>query len=226
VYGNLLVLLCNIFTAAAFMSNKPQPPPPATKTGSGNIIDKQFTGGAFLPNEVDPEETMAQAVKLASRIKTVKDLGWKQPPKRRGNARPRPRAWGGEKEMPVQLKPNYDESKEKCVEKWLTIEDFCTNLRTSQGPVADTVYVALAGGSKYAEREECEKIINVWYSDGKKFDETAFTKSVQSGRTKLAVGWGSFLSINTFFLSCIIFPTNPAAKALENLVSQVQGGYV
>ena len=84
------------------------------KNGDGNILQSVFTGGQFDGVEED-------AAKIASRIKSVKDLGWSAPAKRRGKARPRHRAWGGEGEQPIQLKANYDESNERCVEKWLTI---------------------------------------------------------------------------------------------------------
>ena len=100
-----------------------------------------FTGGAL-------DKMEQQAVKLASspRLKTVKDLGWTQPVKRKGSTRPRHRAWGGEGELPIQLKPNYDESSPLCVEKWLTLEDFYAKVR-DDGPAADTVFCALAGMS-------------------------------------------------------------------------------
>ena len=89
--------------------------------GSGNLLEKFFTGGAF---EDDSATNLAEAVKIASRIKSAKDLGWTKPPKRRGNTKPRHRAWGGESELSVQDKPNYDETKEKCVEKWLTLVSY------------------------------------------------------------------------------------------------------
>jgi len=195
------------------------------KTGSGNILEKVFTGGSF---EDDAEGTLAEAAKIASRIKSTKDLGWTQPPKRRGNTKPRHRAWGGEKELPVQSKPNYDEAKENCVEKWLTVEDFCAKTKSS-GPAADTTFVALAGGAKYAEREVCEEIITQWRSGGSnkggrgvgQFNEAAFEKSVKAGRTALITGWGTFLTITTFFATCILFPTNPASKYFEGLIGKV-----
>lgn len=197
------------------------------KSGSGNILEKVFTGGSF---EDDAEATLAEATKIASRIKSVKDLGWSQPPKRRGNTKPRHRAWGGEKELPVQSKPNYDESKENCVEKWLTIEDFCAKTKSS-GPAADTAFVALAGGAKYAEREVCEEIITQWRSAGGnaggrgvgQFNDAAFEKSVKGGRTALFTGYGTFLTVTTFFATCILFPTNPASKYFESLIGKALG---
>lgn len=184
--------------------------------GSGNLLEKFFTGGAF---EDDSATNLAEAVKIASRIKSAKDLGWTKPPKRRGNTKPRHRAWGGESELSVQDKPNYDETKEKCVEKWLTLEDFQAKTKSS-GPASDTAFVALAGGAKYAEREVCEELITQW-RPGNKFDEAAFEKSVKAGQTALLTGWGAFLSVTTFFASCIVFPTNPASKFFEGLIGKL-----
>eukprot|EP00555_Chaetoceros_dichaeta_P014235 CAMPEP_0198257744 /NCGR_PEP_ID=MMETSP1447-20131203/7340_1 /TAXON_ID=420782 /ORGANISM="Chaetoceros dichaeta, Strain CCMP1751" /LENGTH=262 /DNA_ID=CAMNT_0043944711 /DNA_START=17 /DNA_END=805 /DNA_ORIENTATION=- len=194
------------------------------ESGSGNLLEKVFTGGSF---ENDSASTLVEAAKIASKIKSTKDLGWAKPPKRRGNTKPRHRAWGGESELPVQSKPNYDESNEKCVEKWLTIEDFCAKTKSS-GPAADAAFVALAGGAKYAEREVCEEVVMQWRSGGDskggrgggQFNEAAFEKSVKAGRVALFTGWGSFLSITTFFATCILFPTNPASKYFESLIEK------
>mmetsp|Transcript_13080 Transcript_13080/g.19595 ORF Transcript_13080/g.19595 Transcript_13080/m.19595 type:complete len:269 (-) Transcript_13080:89-895(-) len=211
----------------------------APEKGSGNILESTFTGGAFEDEPAD--EILASAAAIASKIKSVKDLGWSQSGMRRGQARPRHRAWGGEGEMPIQDKANYDEKRENCVEKWLTYEDFLAATRASPGPAADSVFVALAGGSKYAEREICEEKIAQWTGGaseaapassggmfGRKasraasFNEAAFIKTVNEGRRDLGLGWGAFLSINFFFASCIIFPTNPAAKGLESLVDSLK----
>jgi len=216
---------------------------PPTKNGSGNILEKTFTGGAFN-DDFTKEEILSSASAIACKIKSTKDLGWKvDPPKRKVKARPRHRAWGGEGEMAVQDKANYDETKEKCVEKWLTMEDFLANTKSQPGPAADTVFVALAGGAKYAERDVCEEKIAAWTSPasgvaetpvkkagmfGRKaggastFNEKAFLKSVQDGRRDLLIGWAAFLSINSFFALNIIFPTNPGAKFLESLVDSLK----
>ena len=228
-----------------FNNNKEDTPstrPPqfdAPNEDSGNILDSTFTGGAF---EDEPAaEILASAAAIASKIRSVKDLGWTQSAKRRGKARPRHRAWGGEKEMAVQDKPNYDEKRENCVEKWLTYEDFLAATRASPGPAADSVFCSLAGGAKYAEREICEVKIAQWNGGaseaapassgglfGRKtsrastFNEAAFIKTVNEGRTGLGLGWGAFVSVNGFFASCIIFPTNPAAKGLASLVDSLK----
>jgi len=178
-----------------------------------------FTGGAF-----DGVESDAASV-VASRVKSVKDLGWTKAPKRKGSTRPRHRAYGGEGENPVQFKPNYDESNPLCVEKWLTQEELEVKCKVSSGPVSDTIFVALAGGGAFAERDVCEKKIQTWRSsDGNNaFDETAFLKTVQQGRLQLGLGWLIFGSAVTFAGTGIIFPTNPAMKVFEGLVDQLRG---
>jgi len=183
-----------------------------------NILETTFTGGWGAKPEAEIE---AGAIKIASRIRTLKDLGWKKPERRAGNIRPRHRAFGGSGEKPVQLKANYDESKEMCVEKWLTQDEFYTLVKDSS-PAADTVYVALAKGASYAERDVCEKLLLAWRPNGKTFDEARFMASVKSGRTELAAGWALFLSLNGFFASSIVFPTNPLAKGLEQVIAQIQ----
>ena len=87
------------------------------KNGEGNMLEGMFTGGIF---DKDPD-TVSSAIQIASKINSVKDLGWAAPAKRSGAIRPRNRAWGGEGEKAIQDKANYDEDSEKCVEKWLTI---------------------------------------------------------------------------------------------------------
>uniref|UniRef100_A0A7S4MN62 PSI-J n=1 Tax=Odontella aurita TaxID=265563 RepID=A0A7S4MN62_9STRA len=183
-----------------------------------NSFESLFTGGAFN----DEDEA---AVKIATKIRSVKDLGWTGPAKRKGKARPRHRAWGGSSELPVQLKANYDESNPKCVEKWLTQEEFYSIARVD-GPAADTVFVALSGGGAFAERDVCEAKLQQWRSGepkGNSFNESAFLKSVSEGRRDLGLGWVLFLAINGFFVSSIVFPTNPGAKALEGLIANLQG---
>ena len=89
------------------------------------------------------------------------------------------------------------------------------------GPVADTVFVALAGGAAYAEREICEEKISAWRPNGK-FDEAAFLKSVQQGRVELSGGWFAFLSVALFCVLGIAFPTNPAMNYLVGVIAPLQ----
>ena len=194
------------------------------KEKNTNILEATWNGGAFANAE-------EEAALIASKIKSVKDLGWSAPPKRKGGTRPRHRAYGGTTELPIQSKPNYDPTADNCVEKWLSLEEFyelpivkssSKKAGSSSTAAADTVFVALAGGRSCAERDDCEKLIAEWRSGGNAFDEGKFLASVKRGRTDLAVGWAGITAANAFFASCIAFPTNPAAKGLEQALANIQ----
>lgn len=83
------------------------------------------------------------------------------------------------------------------------------------------MFVALAGGNAFAERNVAELKIQKWYPAGK-FDEEAFQKTVQQGRNELALGWGAFSFIVGFAALGIVAPTNPGVKALEAVLGSVQ----
>lgn len=192
------------------------------KEKNTNMFEATWNGGAFANAE-------DEAALIASKIKTVKDLGWTAPPKRKGGTRPRHRAYGGTTELPIQSKPNYDPTADNCVEKWLSLEEFYelpvvkkSKAGSGSTAAADTVFVALAGGRSCAERDDCERLIEEWRSGGNTFDESKFLASVQRGRTDLAVGWAGITAANAFFASCIAFPTNPAAKGLEAALGNIQ----
>lgn len=227
VTTTMALVLCLLVSTATAFAPLPtdRPLSSALSASSGDAVEEflqnlpMFTGGAF-------DGVESEAVKVASRIRSVKDLGWTSAEaKRAGSMRPRHRAFGGEGEDPVQSKPNYDESNPQCVEKWLAQEDFESKFRIS-GPVADTIFVALAGGGAFAERSVCEEKIAQWQAGGKKFDEAQFLKTVQAGRRDLAVGWAIFGSAITWAACGILLPTNPTVKLLEGLIAQFQGGYV
>ena len=120
------LLSCKVGVVSSFLGQKTGTKAPTKSevkrikeksNAENNILETTFTGGWGAKPEAEIE---AGAIKIASRIRTLKDLGWKKPERRAGNIRPRHRAFGGSGEKPVQLKANYDESKEMCVEKWLT----------------------------------------------------------------------------------------------------------
>ena len=186
------------------------------KSQNTNLFDSTWNGGAFAGMDDD-------AAKLAAaRLRSAKDLGWTGPPLRRGGTRPRHRAYGGTTELPIQNKANYDPSSENCVEKWLSLDEFYALVK-DDSPAADAVFVALAGGRSCAERDVAEQLLAEWRSGPKgAFDEDKFRASVKKGRTDLAIGWAAFTGANAFFASCIAFPTNPAAKALEHALANVQ----
>ena len=147
-----------------------------------------------------------------------------KPAKRAGNTRPRHWAWGGAGEKPVQDKPNYDESSPMCVEKWLGLEEFYGIVKDDSA-IADTIFVALAGGGAYIERDVAESVIAKWRDGGKSFDNDAFLKTVKDGQTKFIAGWAGFGFATGTALIGIIFPTNPLQLALVDLLASAGVGY-
>jgi hypothetical protein len=181
-----------------------------------------------------------EAAELASKkIRSVADLGWKDPsPRRRGNTRPRHWAFGGAGEKAIQDKPNYDPTNPLCVEKWLSLSEFYA-IVGDQSAVADTIFVALAKGGAYIERQVAEAVIAQWRPTrssssvsagggmfGRKsalvaFDRDAFVKTVQEGRTDFLKGWAAFVIITGIAVAGIVFPTNPLQLALVDFLETV-----
>jgi len=164
-----------------------------------------------------------EAAMLASKkIRSVGDLGWKGPAKRRGNTRPRHWAFGGANEKAVQDKPNYDPTSPMCVEKWLSLSDFYSILKDDTA-IADTIFVALAKGGAFVERDVAEEVIAKWRSGGSKFDTGAFLQTVQEGRRDFLIGWGAFLTVTGIAVAGIVFPTNPFQLALVDFLEYFTG---
>lgn len=210
--------------------------------GSGQEKKQELFKAGLLANVED------QAAALASKkIRSVQDLGWSGPAKRRGGTRPRHWAFGGAGEKAVQDKPNYDPENPLCVEKWLSLQDFYGIVKDDTA-VADTIFVALAKGGAYVEREVAEQVIARWRSGGSaatstkssgggvfgrmkatgtsSFDEQAFLKTVKEGRQDFLVGWAAFVTVTGIAVGGIVFPTNPLQLALVDLLDAVTGSDV
>lgn len=220
--GTFLLLTLLVTTAKAFLSPAstltPLRAPSTSLQASYYEKEKQelFKAG-FLANQ-EPE-----AAQLASKkLRSIKDLGWNQPAKRRGNTRPRHWAFGGAGEKAVQDKPNYDPASPLCVEKWVSLPQFYDIVKDDTA-VADTIFVALAGGGAFIEREVAEEVIAKWRPNGKQLDEAAFLKTVQAGRQKFLFGWAAFLTITGIAATGIVFPTNPVQLALVDLLEGILG---
>ncbi len=169
-----------------------------------------------------------EAASLASKkIRSVQDLGWSGPAKRKGNTRPRHWAFGGAGEKAIQNKPNYDPESPMCVEKWLSLQQFYAIIKDDTA-VADTIFVALAKGGAYVERDVAEEVISRWRagSPGGKvrrqraspFDNDAFLKTVQEGRRDFLLGWAAFVTLTGVSVAGIVFPTNPLQLALVDFL--------
>jgi hypothetical protein len=191
----------------------------ATTTTSGVVLKASSVETAqelFKAGLLANLETEAAAL-AAKKVKSVKDLGWTKPAKRRGNSRPRHWAWGGSAEKAAQDKPNYDPSSPQCVETWLSVADFYKIVKDDTA-IADTIFVALAGGGAHIEREVAEGVIESWRGPTGKMDEAAFNKSVQQGRQGFIAGWAAFIGITSFSIIGIAWPTNPLQLALVDLL--------
>ena len=185
-----------------------------------------------------------EAALLASRkIRSIQDLGWSGPAKRRGKTRPRHWAFGGAGEKSIQDKPNYDPDSPLCVESWLSLADFYQIVQDDTA-VADTIFVALAKGGAYIEREVAEQVLARWRpkssattttKDTRKtafprfpsesstaastaFDTKAFLQTVQEGRQEFLLGWAAFVTLTGVAVAGIVFPTNPLQLALVDLL--------
>jgi hypothetical protein len=173
------------------------------------------------------------AILASKKIKSIQDLGYKNPPKRPATIRPKYWAWGGADELAIQDKANYDTSNKNpnCPEAWVSLSQFYT-LIDDDTAVADTIFVALAGGRAFIERDVAEQVLQQWWryppnnnknkkNKRKSFDTAAFLKTVQKGRQDFLLGWGSFLAITGFAMVGIVFPTNPLQLALVNALDVV-----
>jgi hypothetical protein len=109
--SNLSLLLCLLVATAAACALLPTGSSAKSLTSLTEATSKKKGAGAF-------DGVESETAKVASRIRSVKDLGWTAPEKRAGSARPRHRAFGGEGEEPIQAKANYDETNPNVVEKW------------------------------------------------------------------------------------------------------------
>lgn len=207
----LLVVASSAFTTQKQFATKLRSSPALFALQTDASKKEVFKAGFFA--NCDDEA----AILASKKIRSVKDLGWKGPAKRRGATRPRHWSFGGTTEKPVQEKPNYDESAANCVEKWLPLQDFYAIVK-DETAVADTIFVALAGGGAFVERDVAEEVIAKWRPSGGKFDEAAFLRTVKEGRNKFALGWLVFLGFLGFAGAGIIFPTNPLQLALVDVL--------
>lgn len=202
-------------------------------SSSSNTPQELFKAGLLTSPEI-----AEQAAQLASKkIRSIQDLGWSGPAKRRGNTRPRHWAFGGAGEKAIQDKPNYDPESPLCVEKWLSLADFYTIVQDDTA-VADTIFVALAKGGAYIERDVAEQVLARWRPSTKPsttsttskfprrgsksattaFDTQAFFQTVQEGRQEFLLGWAAFVTLTGVAVAGIVFPTNPLQLALVDFL--------
>jgi hypothetical protein len=214
---SLLLGLCWVTATQAFLPPASSPIITFKTTTTTTSLQAEKKQELFKAGLLANLET--EAAQLAfKKLRTVKDLGWTQPAKRRGRARPRAWAWGGSGEKAVQDKPNYDTDSPLCVEKWVSLAEFYRIVKDDTA-VADTIFVALAGGGAFVERDVAEEVLAKWRPAGsRQVDEAAFIKTVQEGRQKFLLGWATFVGITGAAAIGIVFPTNPFQLALVDLI--------
>jgi hypothetical protein len=196
------------------------------------VVVVDFFKAGLLANKEE------EAAKLASKkIRSLANLGFSKPtttkaallkksqspPQRRRSSLIRPKywAWGGAEERAIQDKPNYDPiNNPNCPDPWVSLSDF---YRLVDDETADTIFVALAGGRAFVERDVAEQILQEWYQNGSSttLDKDAFFQTVRRGQQDFVWGWGSFISITGLALLGIIFPTNPLQMALVHALDAV-----
>eukprot|EP00536_Pseudo-nitzschia_multiseries_P007278 jgi/Psemu1/304748/fgenesh1_kg.168_\ len=183
------------------------------------------------------ESSQERAVELASKkIRTVSDLGWKgKEARRRSSIRPKLWPFGGSDELAIQDKANYSPENPNCPEPWLGLEEFY-GLVNDDTAAADIIFVSLAGGRAFAERDVAEAVLERWWgtssstTGGSKvprrrqspnFDRLAFDQTVKAGQRDFITAWSLFLGLTGFALTGIVFPTNPLQLALVEVVDAI-----
>jgi hypothetical protein len=188
------------------------------------------------------------ALLAAKKVRSLDDLGWETRGKpglsprrrRRSSVRPKFWAWGGATEVPLQDKPNYDPANNpNTPDRWLSLEELYVRLDDDTA-VADTIFVALAGGRAFCERDVADRVLDLWWGTGggddseaagqkqmkkkkqpSSFNRAAFYQTVQRGRQEFLAQWAAFLGVTGFAVAGIVFPTNPLQMALVDVLDGV-----
>mmetsp|Transcript_1306 Transcript_1306/g.1458 ORF Transcript_1306/g.1458 Transcript_1306/m.1458 type:complete len:268 (-) Transcript_1306:47-850(-) len=211
---------------------------------SSSSDDELFKAG-LLADETSKE----LAVKLAStRIRKISDLGWKEikqtssnnnnnQRRRKSSIRPKYWSFGGSKELALQDKSNYSLDNPNCPEPWLGLQDFQL-LIGDDTAAADIIFVSLAGGRAFVERDVAESVLDQWWdndSDGdrgaaqkrsqrqkqQQFDRAAFEQTVKVGQRDFIASWSIFIAIVGLCGAGIVFPNNPFQLVLVDALDRV-----
>lgn len=223
-----LVSLSHGFTTAPIVTKKGSTLFASSPSPSSSSDDDLFKAGLFCD-----ESSKDLAVKLAStKIRKLSDLGWRETTKRgidttlsqrKSSIRPKLWCWGGSKELPIQEKANYSPDNPNCPEPWLGLQAFYS-LVGDDSAAADLIFVSLAGGRAFVERDVAESVLNRWWQQPKnkqQFDRHSFEQTVVSGQIDFVTSWTFFIGILLAAGCGIAFPENPLQLALVRAIDTV-----
>ncbi|MGK3746795.1 MAG: hypothetical protein ACI90V_013658 [Bacillariaceae sp.] len=175
------------------------------------------------------ESSKELAIKLAStKIRKVSDLKiWKEKSnlKNKSSISIRPKYWsfGGNDEFPIQDKANYSTDNPNCSEPWLGLQDFYSVIDNDTA-AADIIFVSLAGGRAFIERDIAESVLNQWWNsnDSKKFDPVSFEQTVKIGQRDFITSWSVYVGVIGIAVTGIAFPNNPIELGLVRIVDMMK----
>jgi hypothetical protein len=193
---------------------------------AGLLANKEEEAARLASKKIRSLDNLGFSKTTTTTSSTTKNQRQQQRRRRSSSIRPKYWAWGGAEERAIQDKPNYDPiNNPNCPDPWVSLSDFYT-LVDDDTAVADTIFVALAGGRAFIERDMAEQVLQQWYNNkddgsgltGRSFDKDAFLQTVRRGQQDFLWGWGSFFSITGLALGGIVFPTNPLQMTLVHFL--------
>jgi hypothetical protein len=176
------------------------------------------------------ESSKELAIKLAStKIRKVSDLKiWKEKSNLKNKSSSiRPKYWsfGGNDELPIQDKANYSTDNPNCSEPWLGLQDFYSVIDNDTA-AADIIFVSLAGGRAFIERDVAESVLNQWWNNdnnnSNKFDPISFEQTVKNGQRDFITSWSIYVGVIGIAGTGIAFPNNPIQLGLVHILDMLK----
>ena len=193
----------------------------ASNSNSNSNDNTELFKGGLLADESSKE----LAIKLAStKIRKVSDLKiWKEKSNLKNKSSSiRPKYWsfGGNDELPIQDKANYSTDNPNCSEPWLGLQDFYSVIDNDTA-AADLIFVSLAGGRAFIERDAAESVLDQWWNN-KKFDPVSFEQTVKVGQRDFITSWSIYVGVLGIAATGIAFPNNPIQLGLVNILDMIR----
>ena len=192
----------------------------SNSNSNSNGNTELFKGGLLAD-----ESSKELAIKLAStKIRKVSDLKiWKEKSNLKNKSSSiRPKYWsfGGNEELPIQDKANYSTDNPNCSEPWLGLQDFYSVIDNDTA-AADLIFVSLAGGRAFIERDAAESVLDQWWNN-KKFDSVSFEQTVKVGQRDFITSWSIYVGVIGIAATGIAFPNNPIQLGLVNILDMIR----